>query len=349
MHRIARRTLLGGGAAIAASALFPIPMKAQAKTLTTATSPDMWSELHQEILAPAFEEASGASVRQTVISGPEQLKQLMDGRSGPAPFDVALFNSLCGQEAVKQGLIAEYPVAQSPNYMELQPRFQNKWGPCITVGFIGIGYNPKSVAPAKRWGWDELWLAKYKGRVGLIAPTTLLGITFLAELNRLKGGTEDDFEPAFKALRELLPNVGGIATNSKTFETLWEREQIDIAPHSFNLVEAQKARNIPVELAIPETGRVGWFTSLHLVANAVEPELAVKYIDTHLDAAIQAKMLSSAYRIIPTNSKLKVDWPVTKAAAEEQGEFGKIRGFDWEKLYSQREALIERFNKAIKL
>jgi putative spermidine/putrescine transport system substrate-binding protein len=347
MHRIARRTLLGGGAAIAASALFPIPMKAQAKTLTAATSPDMWSELHQEILAPAFAEASGASVRQMVISGPEQLKQLMDGRSGPAPFDVALFNSLCGQEAVKQGLIVEYPVAQSPNYKELQPRFQNKWGPCISVGFIGIGYNPKSLAAPKTW--DELWFAKHKGRIGLIAPNTLLGITFLAELNRLKGGTEDGFEPAFKALRELLPNVGGIATTSNAFETLWEREQIDIAPHNFNLVEAQKARNIPVELAMPESGRVGWFTSLHLVAGAAEPELAVKYIDTHLDAVVQAKLLSSAYRIIPTNSKLKVNWRATKAVTEEQDEFGKIRGFDWEKLYSQREALIERFNQEIKL
>jgi putative spermidine/putrescine transport system substrate-binding protein len=348
MNRIARRILLSGVAAIGAAALFPIRTNAQTKTLTVATLPNMWSVLHRDILAPAFEKASGASVIQMVTSSAAQLKQLIEGRGGQPPFDVALFSSLRVQEAVKQGLIVEYPVAQSPNYTQLLPRFQNKWGPCITLGVIGIGYNPKSItAPPKNW--DELWTAKYKGRIGLISPTTLLGITFLAELNRLRGGTENDFEPAFKSLRALLPNVGGIATTSKAFDMLWEREQIDIGPHDFNLVQTQKARNIPVEWAIPETGRTGWSTSLHLVANASDSELAVKYIDTHLDVDVQAAMQSSAFRIIPTNSKVRIEGPVIKAVTTEHGDLGSIRSFDWEKLYGQHEALVERFNREIKL
>jgi len=316
--------------------------------LVAATLPYMWSTLEQAIIAPAFAKASGASVAQTAISNAEQLKQLIERRGTRPPFDVALLNSLYVPEAVKQGLIAEYPVAQSPNYAELLPRFQNKWGPCITMDVIGIGYNPKSIsAPPKNW--DELWTSKYKGRIGLITPNSLLGITFLAELNRLKGGVEEDFEPAFKALRELLPNVGGIATNSETFEMLWQREQIDIAPHDFNRVQAQKARSIPVELAIPESGKVGWSTSLHLVTNAAEPALAVRYIDTHLDAVVQGEMQSSDFRIIPTNTKVKLEGPITQAVAREHDDLSKIRGFDWDKLYWQRETLNERFNREIKL
>jgi putative spermidine/putrescine transport system substrate-binding protein len=347
MHRIARRTVLGGGAAIGAAAFLPFPTNAQAKTLVTATLPNMWGVLHRDILVPDFEKASGASVTLTVVPNAEQLKQLMEAKGGRPPYDVVLFNSLRVQEAAKQGLLAEYPAAQSPNHAELLPSFQSKWGPCISVGLVGIGYNPKSVAPPKTW--DELWSAKYKGRIGLVSPTTLLGITFLAELNRLKGGVEDNFDPAFKALHELLPNVGGIATNSQAFDMLWEREQIDVAPHDFNLVQTQKARNIPVELAMPESGRVGWFTSLHLVANAAEPALAVKYIDTHLDAAVQAKMQSSVFRIIPTNSKVRIEGPGVKAVGDEYGDFSRIRSLDWEKIYGQREALIERFDREIKL
>ena len=101
----------------------------------------------------------------------------------------------------------------------------------------------------------------------------------------------------------LLPNVGAIGANLGAFATLWQQEQIDIAPYNFNFVQTLKAKDVPVEFAIPETGAVGWETSLHLVANAAEPDLAVKYIDLHLDPAIQAQVLKPPYDVIPTNSQ----------------------------------------------
>src|SRR3974377_1617007 len=154
---------------------------------------------------------------------------------------------------------------------------------------IGIGYNPQKVKTAPK-SWDVLWDPAYKGRVGLTALNSQLGIAFLAEINRLRGGSEDNFEPAFKFLRQLLPNVGAIGANLGAFATLWQQEQIDIAPYNFNFVQTLKAKGVPVELSIPATGAVGWTTSLHVVAGAAEPGLAGPYIDTHLGADIQEQM-----------------------------------------------------------
>jgi putative spermidine/putrescine transport system substrate-binding protein len=106
---------------------------------------------------------------------------------------------------------------------------------------------------------------------------------------------------------------------------------------------------VPVELAIPATGPVGWSTSLHLVANAAEPDLAVKYIDEHLDAGIQAQMLKPPYDVIPTNAKVPLEGAVTLAIAKSKDDLAKIRTLDWDKLNPQRGALIERFNREIKL
>src|SRR5207244_8396816 len=153
----------------------------------------------------------------------------------------------------------------------------------ITTQCIGIGYNPKKIATAPK-SWDELWEPKYKGRVGLTALNSQLGIAFLAELNRLKGGNEGNFEPAFKALRELLPNVGAVAATLGAYATLWQQEQIDIAPYNFNFVQTLKGKDVPVELAILTSGPVGWATSLLLVSNAAYPDLAVTYIDEYLEA-----------------------------------------------------------------
>ena len=119
---------------------------------------------------------------------------------------------------------------------------------------IGIGYNPKKIKTPPK-SWDALWDPQYKGRVGLTALNSQLGIAFLAEINRLRGGNEENFEPAFKALKELLPNVGAIGANLGAYATLWQQEQVDIAPYNFNFVQTLKGKDVPVELSIPATGR----------------------------------------------------------------------------------------------
>jgi putative spermidine/putrescine transport system substrate-binding protein len=346
--KMSRRDVLASGASFAAVALAPALALAQGKTLVAATFPGTWNEAHREIVRPAFERRTGASVTQSILLGQDQVSRLMAAKGGQPPFDVAIFDSPQVLDAVKQGLIAEYPAAKSPNYKDLLPEFQDKWGPKISMQVIGIGYNPKKItAPPK--SWKDLWQAKYKGRVGLTALNSQLGIAFLAELNRLNGGTEADFEPAFKALRELLPNVGAIGANLGAYATLWQQEQIDIAPYNFNFVQTLKGKGVPIEFAIPESGPVGWFTSMHIATKATEPDLAVAYIDTHLDPAVQAAMMKPPFDVIPTNSKVKLEGAITQSIAKSHTELGKIRGVDWEKLNPQRSALIERFNREIKL
>ncbi len=290
--RISRRHLLGAGAAFGTASFLPVSGSAQNKQLVAATFPGTWNEAHRQYLAPAFSKRTGASVTQSILLGNDQLSRLTAAKGGKPPFDVALFDRPQVLDAAKQGLIVEYPAAKSANYKDLLPEFQDKWGPCISMQIIGIGYNPKKIKTPPT-SWDALWEPKYKGRVGLTALNSQLGIAFLAEINRLRGGNEENFEPAFKALRELLPNVGAIGANLGAYATLWQQEQVDIAPYNFNFVQTLKGKDVPVELSIPTTGPVGWTTSMHIAANAAEPDLAVQYIDTHLDPEVQTAMLRS--------------------------------------------------------
>ena len=344
---IGRRHFVASGGALAFSTLFSSRLPAQSKTLVAATFPGTWNEAHREFLAPAFTRRTGASVTQSILLGNDQLSRLAAAKGGKPPFDVALFDSPQVLDAAKQGLIVEYPASKSPNYKDLLPEFQDKWGPRISMQIIGIGYNPQKVKTAPT-SWDVLWDPQYKGRVGLTALNSQLGIAFLAEINRLRGGNEENFEPAFKALREMLPNVGAIGANLGAYATLWQQEQIDIAPYNFNFVQTLKGKGVPVELSIPTTGPVGWYTSMHVVANAAEGDLAVQYIDTHLDPAVQSAMAKPPYDVIATNSKVPLEGPITKIA-KSYAELARIRSFDWEKLNPQRSALIERFNREIKL
>ena len=344
--RVSRRQLLAGG--FAAVTVAPHCTWAQSKNLVVATFPGTWSEAHREILAPYFRKRTGASVTQSILLAQDQIARLVAARGGRAPFDVAILDDPQVLDAVKQELVAEYPVAKSPNWKDLLPQFQDKWGPKISMQVIGIGYNPKKI-PAPPRSWDELWHPTYKGRVGLTALNSQLGIAFRAELNRLRGGSETNWEPAFKALRELLPNVGAIAANLGAYATLWQQEQVDIAPYNFNFVQTLKGKGVPVELAMPETGPVGWRTSLHLVKGGVETDLAVQYIDSHLAAEVQGQMLKPPFDVIPTNGKVPLAGDISQAIAKTHADLAKIRTIDWEKINPQRGALIERFNREIKV
>ena len=345
---IDRRRLLRVTGGLALTAALPSLARAQAKTLVAATFPGTWNEADREVIAPAFRQLTGATVTQSIILGTDQVSRLIAAKGNKPPFDVAFFDAPQVIDAIRDGLIVEYPVAQSPNFAALLPNAKDKWGPKITMQVIGIGYNPDKIKTPPM-SWDDLLDPKYKGRVGLTALNSQLGMAFLAELNRIKGGTDDNFDPAFKFLHQLLPNVGAIGANLGAFTTLWQQEQIDIAPYNFNFVQTLKAKDVPVELSIPSTGPVGWSTSLHIVANAAEPELAVKYIDLHLADAIQQKLLKPPYDVIPTNANVKLEGAITKSLAKTQDDLAKIRTIDWEKLNPQRGALIDRFNREIKL
>src|ERR1700690_381983 len=204
-----RRTLIKGTAASALTLAAPSLSLAQSKTLVAATFPGTWSEADRQVILPAFKQLTGASVTQSIVLGTDQVSRLVAAKGNKPPFDVAFFDAPQVIDAVRDGLIAEYPIAQSPNYKDLLPEAQDKWGPKITMQVIGIGYNPNKIKTPPT-SWDDLWDPKYKGRVGLTALNSQLGIAFIAELNRIKGGTDDNFDPAFAALRELLPNVGAI-------------------------------------------------------------------------------------------------------------------------------------------
>ena len=344
--RMTRRDFLVASAGVG---LFSaLPVRAQSKTLVVATFPGTWSEAHRDVLAPYFKKRTGASVTQSIQLATDQIAKLVAAGSNRAPFDVAIFDDPQVLDAVKQGLIVEYPVAKSPNFKDLLPQYQDKWGPKISMQVIGIGYNPNKIKTPPK-SWEELWDPKYKGRVGLTALNSQLGIAFLAELNRLKGGNESNFEPAFKALREILPNVGAIGANLGAYATLWQQEQIDIAPYNFNFVQTLRSKGVPVELAIPETGAVGWRTSMHLVKNAAEPDLAVQYIDSHLAADLQSELQKPPYDVIPTNGKVALAPDITRMLGKTHADLAKIRTFDWEKLNPQRGALIDRFSREIRL
>lgn len=344
--RFGRRDLLKAGAAAGALALLPRRALA-ADPLVVATFPGTWNEAHRDVLAPYFRKKTGADVTQTILLATDQVAKLQAARGKP-PFDVAIMDEGPLLDAVKAGVIEKYPVDKSPNYKDLVPAFQEPWGPKISLQVIGIGFNPKKIKERPK-SWNDLFNPAYKGRVGLTALNSTLGMAFMVDLAKTRGGGESDIEPAFKALKELLPSVGAISANLGAHAALFQQEQIDIAPYNFNFVQTLKEKGVDIDFATLDTGIPAWRTSLHLVKNAVQPDLAVQYIDAHLAPDLQEDLERAPYWVIPTNRKVPLKGEIVKQVAKTQDDLAKLKYQDWPKINEHRSEWIERFNRDIKL
>ena len=344
-----RRQLLQASLALGAMQLFPGMTQAQAKRLVFATFTGSWEEAHKAVLVPAFKKATNnAEIILDPMLSVDQIAKVSAAKNNP-PIDVMLHDPGPALTAISLGLVQEYPVATSVNFKDLIPEAQEGMGPAIFFQVVGLTYNPEKIKKPPT-SWQDLWSAEYKGRVGITNLNSTLGTGFLVEIAKMNGGSEANIEPGFKALNDLKPNLAAVAANPGALATLFQQGQVDISPGNFNAIQILKARGVPVEFVIPKEGAIAFKTTIHIVKNTPNKELAVALIEAAMTPEVQTKLMQSPYLVVPTNSKVMMSGEISKVLAKDQEEMKKRFVFqDWKKINEQRAQWIERFNRDVKL
>ncbi|MFM7011854.1 MAG: extracellular solute-binding protein, partial [Betaproteobacteria bacterium] len=246
-------------------------------------------------------------------------------------------------------LVDNYPVAESKNYKDLIIEAQEETGPAIFFQVVGLTYNPEKIKKPPT-SWKDLWSPEYKGRAGITNLNSTLGTGFLVEIAKIFGGSEANIEPGFKALNDLKPNLAAVAANPGALATLFQQGQVDISPGNFNAIQILKARGVPVEFVVPKEGAIAFKTTIHIVKNTKNKDLAVALIEAAMSPDVQTRLMQSPYLVVPTNSKVQMQGEIAKVLVKDQAELKQKFVFqDWKKINEQRAQWIERFNREIKL
>ena len=347
---LSRRALLKVIALGSASGAIPMLSSTSALAaaeVVAATYPGAFEESYRKILAPYVEKATGARVTLTPILALEQVAKITASRNNP-PFDVALLDEGPMLEALPLDIFAPFPADKSKNNSELGAPFQSKSvGPTVTVQLIGIAYNPKKVSTPPT-SWLDLWKPEFKGRVGLPDIESSLGTVFMVEVAKLKGGDAKNIEPAFAALKDLLPSVGAIAPNPGALGTLFQQGQIDIAPFYFNNTLLIAAKGVDVAFTRPESGLVLVRTSMHIVKNTKVPDLALAYIDGAISAEVQQQLQAAPYYLVPTNLKAAFSEEITKVVGGGPDALLKNPIPDWPTINQSRTAWLKEFTALVR-
>jgi putative spermidine/putrescine transport system substrate-binding protein len=345
-----RRSLIRGAAALGAlSAAGPAGLAfAQGKAISATTYPGAWESAHRSILLPAFAKATGGTTQLAASLAVDTVSKIIASKANP-PYDVIILDEGPYLAALQHDIFEKLPVEKMPFMKDVPQKFVDSrgLGAFVSGQIIGIAYNTDRIKTPPK-SWNDLLKPEFKGRVGLAGMGSTLMSAWMAEIARLNGGSEENMEPAFAFVKRLLPNVSAVAANPGALATLFQQDQIDISVHYNNNVGDLQGKGVPVALARPDTGWIHIKSTMHVVKNSKNVDLAAAYINAALSPDVQTRMAEAPYFIAPISSKAVFSKGLQYYAQDTRA-LEAMSSVDWAKLNPRRGEYIDRFNREVKV
>jgi spermidine/putrescine-binding protein len=294
------RTLLIA-AALAGLAL--APNAAQAKEIVVAIFGGSFVDNAKICHATPFTKETGATVTYVLGSSVQNVAKLRATKGNP-DIDVAYMDVQIVKQAKAEGLLEKIDTGMLSNFKDL---YQSAYDPdhqWVSLMYSGtaIAYNPK-VIKTPPTSWSAIWDPKYKGKMAVPDISGTSGQQFLIAAARLNGGSLENVDPGFEAIKKLRGSFVTLYTQADQIVSLFERGDIVIAPWYIDRVGAAAAKGVPVAVSFPKEGAIGIIPTVAVPKGAKNKDLAEKYIDILLSVEGQQCYAERQYAG-PTNKKV---------------------------------------------
>ncbi|TPJ38278.1 extracellular solute-binding protein [Mesorhizobium sp. B2-6-5] len=210
MIRINRRTVLGGFASVAAFPGFAAATGERPDSITVTAFAGPWETVSRDVFGKDFTRRTGVPVNIS-IGAPAQWMTQIDANREKPPLHVLINSIDLALIAAKDGLVEEISQSKVSNLQYVPQKFTDMckgFGTCVDYGTAGIVYHkrvenpPKSMKEFVEGTIAGKWRASLPG-VGYQATKELL----IWNLADVLGGSVDNVDPAFKAIKEMSKNA----------------------------------------------------------------------------------------------------------------------------------------------
>jgi putative spermidine/putrescine transport system substrate-binding protein len=336
-----------GGAAPAA----PAPPATPASAGTSAQAPAQtggqivfatWSS-HADFLKDAFakfENDTGIKVQLELDDAGQRTTKLFAEKDAPS-IDVALVTPGDAAKLAQNGVTAP-PNPNLPNMANLYPSAHSDYGYVSNYLTIGLFYNPtKTSAPTS---WLDLWDAKYKGKVGLSTWPESPAVVELMMAARLHGGSDDNLDPGFQALQQLLPVK--FYSQTPNLEPLVAQGDVVIGAENYGVIKQLKDKGLPIEWATPKEGAAFDTNFMVITKGSKNKAAAEKFADFFLGPDVQlAYMRARAYGTVNKSVTIppELQGQVHPTADEEKS----LIPIPWDKFSARDQEISEQWTKQL--
>lgn len=287
-----------------AAALVAATLSAQAQELVVGSFGGSFADNVKACHVAAFEKATGAKV-SLKLGNSSQFAAAIRATGGKSDMDIVYIDNSLAVQTLNENLnetIDRKKLTAAPDVIP------NAWGKndgyvVAMVSGTVLVYNPKLVkTPPSSWLdlFDPAFAGKYV--IGDISGTS--GWQFLLALNKVKGGTLENLDPGFEAIKPLAKGSSVLYTQADQLLSLFEREEIAIAPWYPDRAGVAIDKGLSLAIAYPKEGAVGILPAV-IIPKGAKVDLAHKFLDQILSAEGQKCFSEKAY-IGAVNTKVQL-------------------------------------------
>lgn len=347
MTRITRRRVLGAASAMPVAALAAPRIARGATELAVTVNGGTFLDGWRKTVIEPFERANpGVKVR--VVEGlTYQSVALMRAQKDNPTVDVIMMDDVASQEAAAEGLMHPLSLVTVPNLAQIFPDFRVAGDTYTKIYYVPevITYNTTTVKspPAS---WRGLWDPKFKGRIAVYNLDGAVGMMFFLIVNEMSGGTIENTDPGFAAMKTLKPNVLTFPTQHAQVSQLFIQGDIVIAPWVSDRATTLQVNGAPVAWSIPKEGSVMAEGTLAIAKGTKNAELALKYVNFAIDAGVQANNAKSFF-VAPVNQQAKLDEKTARIVPNGPDALKMVKRPDWARVNQHRAQWIDRWNREV--
>ncbi len=339
-----RRAILPAMAALSLA----VPAHAQQRTLTINSFGGAYEQTHKKAVIDAFEKDNNVKINIVTVYSADALAQLRAQKAAPQ-FDIIHFSG--GQEAVaaKDGLLekvalADLPLSGKGLYPFASAGLARGEGPVMQVAAMGLIYHADKVKPAPA-SWKDVLDARFKGHIVLTDFSNSYGLLSALMLNQALGGTLDNTEPVFTALKGIIKDAT-VISRSPDIQLNFVQNDAWLAPYAQDYAFALRKAGVPARFVLPQEGVAGSLITINAVAGRPNRDLAMKFIDYSLRAEAQ-EMWARDLRYSPVNKDVKLDAEIAADVVYGEDAVRKLVVFDPIKIGEKRQSWVDQWNRLI--
>ena len=309
----------------------------------------------EKIVSPVFLEKYNCKL--LIIEGlsAENLAKATAEKDNPVA-SVVMMDEGPFKQAKALGLCHKVTEKEIPNLAKVPKEYldSDQLGVINRLVTFGLWYDYKTF---KEKGWDppsswyDLWDPKFKGRVVLPTGSSTWSFIFAMIINTLEGGTETNWDPGFKKVKTLVPNLHSFSPRSSNTMTLVQRGEAWIGPFGLAYtLAADREKGIPMKGVIPKEGGAFYASWILIPKNAKNLELAYRLVDYVLSAEYSAEHFKTTFfgSVHPeTSGRLTGEYRELYESTYKPEALKKLWPTNWDIYATMKDKFLERWSKEI--
>jgi putative spermidine/putrescine transport system substrate-binding protein len=217
----------------------------------------------------------------------------------------------------------------------------------VKVGFSSLisAYNTRAINPPPQ-SWADYWDPKYRGKIAVPNIDTATGILFFLIVNEMNGGSLDNVEPGFDAMKKLKAGVVAFTEQHAQIAQLLTQGDVVMVPWASDRAVGLNKAGVPVAALIPKEGSFIGEQTLSIARGTKQPEAALAYVNFALSRPAQEGNARYTY-ISPVSAKAVLDGETAELIPHGPEVIKKLRRPDWSAVNARRAQWIERWSREI--